>query len=714
MNRILDLIDELQKTPERLETLIHGKFYLTAVRTLISTIKTLNGEDLFDIGALESIRSKLDDLKTTLPETLLEELHNHIYLKSPFSVDRLSKLSSFSKYSEQRLWVLKMKIIEDLDRNPESDSFNYMKALLESLFVLGRLPDAIEIVRERLPVEVYYVVERTIQEVDRRSGALSDKASDDKHMFDLIGSSTKVEQASLLRDLLSNLFVKLEAIIDGHKFIGAFVNSKRDVWQTIQNEVKALLYDYLTNSNRTSAFANAVQIFRITGSTISDSLEKEYKDIVSSAAPNSTPATASADSTSLGVAAGHRLLVRPDPYNVLLAFKPTIAFSEKIEASIEFSSGTFKIFLEDFILNVFLPQMEERVLEYFHNFVMVSRDSLSSDAFWTESSQDIAGHPLLKSAIALIVLIQGMCRTLFAIPFYEKCLNRFRALMSGDQSGREYEGVGILSAGWACEDEIVQLLLQNTFFLNGTPDLEVNQALSQKETYIEMKLKKERSFHRNELIFEPRKLKSDWFISQVSQLRMSDRARRRIPDLRYLKGTGESTSSLENYTKWSTDSLPNIPIDTEDDVRLPLNHEMGSRFDSILNYYQELSETYLLLYAWNCGGNYLMEDEPNEPDPYVSLLNEDLINVEEGVNSALPTRRIRFLFDGLSSLITHTLCANLRYVKQVNRFGVMKLLRNVQSIQHCLTNIAAIHEKGLDRARDYFTLLGLSAEVRQE
>ncbi|KAJ3108836.1 hypothetical protein HDU97_010108 [Phlyctochytrium planicorne] len=703
MNRILDLIDELQKTPEKLENLIHGKFYLTAVRTLISTLRTLNGGDLCEIGALESIRTKLDDLKNTLPETLLEELHNHIYLKSPFSLDRIDKQVQFdfSKFVGD-----KEKVSEDLEMNPESDSFLYMGSLLESLYILGRLPDAMEIVRERLPVEIYYVVERTIQEVDRRTPLSSDSA-EEKHLFDLIGSNTKAEQASLLRDLLFNLFVKLEAIIDAHKFIASFAGIKavnveicsdKDVWSTVQNEVKALLYDYLTNSNRSSAFNNSLvsmneilkekrgkvkskpkkQIFRITGSSLPDGLEKEYREILSATTAASNYFTPMNENSSLGglsigiidkyanvVAAGHRLLVKPDPYNVLLAFKPTIVFSEKIEASIGVKSGNFKIFLEDFMLNVFLPQMEERVLGYFHNFVNVHQTEF----------------------VKMIEMV--------LVKYYEKCLNRFRALMFGDHSGQEYEGVGVISAGWACEDEIVKLLLQNTFFLNGTPDLDVNHSLSQKETYIEMKLKRERSFHRNELIFEIRKLKA-------------------LAHMHY---------SLENYSKWSTDSLPTLPIDTEDDVQLPLSQDMESRFDSILNYYQELSETYIftLRVELRCHsmfyldlamreGNYFLEDEPSEPDSYVSLLNEDLINVEESSFGALPTRRIRFLFDGLSFLITYTLCANLRYIKQINRFGVMKLLRNVQSIQHCLTNIAAIHEKGLDRARDYFSLLDLTPD----
>ena len=64
------------------------------------------------------------------------------------------------------------------------------------------------------------------------------------------------------------------------------------------------------------------------------------------------------------------------------------------------------------------------------------------DAFQTEYSLNLSQYPLIKSAVALTVLIQGMCRTLSAVPahggeivsfiedvlekYYEKALMRYK------------------------------------------------------------------------------------------------------------------------------------------------------------------------------------------------------------------------------------------------------------------------------------------------
>ena len=80
----------------------------------------------------------------------------------------------------------------------------------------------------------------------------------------------------------------------------------------------------------------------------------------------------------------------------------------------------------------------------------------------------------------------------------------------------------MISAGWACEDEIVQLLLANTFFKDGVPSEDLNKSLAVKvlqipvympliflkETYIEMQFKKERSFERSEIVFDMKKLQA--------------------------------------------------------------------------------------------------------------------------------------------------------------------------------------------------------------
>jgi exocyst complex component 4 len=54
-------------------------------------------------------------------------------------------------------------------RNPESDSFAYMELLLESLAVLGKLGTALDAIAQRLPTEIFTLVESTVGEVAERA-----------------------------------------------------------------------------------------------------------------------------------------------------------------------------------------------------------------------------------------------------------------------------------------------------------------------------------------------------------------------------------------------------------------------------------------------------------------------------------------------------------------------------------------------------------------
>lgn len=54
-------------------------------------------------------------------------------------------------------------------RNPEADSFSYIETLLESLAVLGKLGHALDIVAQKLPQEIYSLVETTLEEVSERA-----------------------------------------------------------------------------------------------------------------------------------------------------------------------------------------------------------------------------------------------------------------------------------------------------------------------------------------------------------------------------------------------------------------------------------------------------------------------------------------------------------------------------------------------------------------
>ncbi|KAI0785469.1 Sec8 exocyst complex component-specific domain-containing protein [Irpex lacteus] len=55
------------------------------------------------------------------------------------------------------------------NRDPESDSFTYIETLLESLAVLGKLGHALDVVSQKLPQEIYSLVETTLDEVSERA-----------------------------------------------------------------------------------------------------------------------------------------------------------------------------------------------------------------------------------------------------------------------------------------------------------------------------------------------------------------------------------------------------------------------------------------------------------------------------------------------------------------------------------------------------------------
>lgn len=68
----------------------------------------------------------------------------------------------------------------------------------------------------------------------------------------------------------------------------------------------------------------------------------------------------------------HRLLIKPDTFNVTVLFQPTLAFLERIvdvlPAGLESAKASSSV-LDEFVLKVYLPQLEEKVLELFQQAV---------------------------------------------------------------------------------------------------------------------------------------------------------------------------------------------------------------------------------------------------------------------------------------------------------------------------------------------------------
>ncbi|KAG0253223.1 hypothetical protein BG011_006483 [Mortierella polycephala] len=317
MIEMLVEIEELKQVPAKLETLVREKHFLAAVTLLVSASKTIAKPEMASVGALSDLSRFFNEQLETMAETLMEELHNHLYLKSPYcdsrwtayttgqetlpstersmfegigkdltklgniTNDRLKRTAGFQHKSKpgNEVRLDDEMITEDLDINPEMDSIYYLEILVESLGLLGKFKDGITTIIQRVPLETYQLIDKTISEVNERRNAAAlktinqrdsnyDDEEDEKYL------ATKNQENEILRDLFWTLFSKLECVIHGHSIIliaglrllrrvegdhlkqremglvGVKMYNFGEVWTPMLTEIRCLLSDYLMDTNQ--------------------------------------------------------------------------------------------------------------------------------------------------------------------------------------------------------------------------------------------------------------------------------------------------------------------------------------------------------------------------------------------------------------------------------------------------------------------------------
>lgn len=239
MISILSQIEKLQLMPEQLDARISDKHFLAAVDLLQDALRMIRRSEMENIGALTDLRIYFSNQETSLTDILIEELHDHLYLKSPYCQDRWKpytgdstnvSASEAGSISLPNTWGRPLYLFldsldtsspleDDASRDPESDSFQYIYTVIESLNKLGHLDVAVDRMEQRLPVELFAIVDRTNQEVDMRHAAHArvprkfDKGNMD-HEFD-----NSIGHNEVLNDLLWTLYSKFEAIAEGHRAV---------------------------------------------------------------------------------------------------------------------------------------------------------------------------------------------------------------------------------------------------------------------------------------------------------------------------------------------------------------------------------------------------------------------------------------------------------------------------------------------------------------
>jgi exocyst complex component 4 len=108
---------------------------------------------------------------------------------------------------------------DDTQRNPEADTFQYIQLVVESLNKMSRLDIAIDTIENRLPVELFKVVEKSNNEVAQRHPSVLRAFAANKGQKAHVGIESDDLRTGLLNDLLWTLYARFEAIAESHRVV---------------------------------------------------------------------------------------------------------------------------------------------------------------------------------------------------------------------------------------------------------------------------------------------------------------------------------------------------------------------------------------------------------------------------------------------------------------------------------------------------------------
>ncbi|KDQ63373.1 hypothetical protein JAAARDRAFT_169127 [Jaapia argillacea MUCL 33604] len=615
-------------------------------------------------------------------------------------------------------------------------------------------------------------------------------------------SGAKPTDHETLKDLFWTLYSKFDAVTQGLRVIYEVSNrigSRRDfkdssgtkpgslfplaeIWMPLQTEVRTLLNDYLNDEeagavsgrNPISSINEALRegrftrdkarpVFRFADTDMKlatktlkqheDELTRILRDTVPGLVHGSGETTLQSTLSSVGTAEDrllgtgqhHRLLLKPDAFHVSLLFQPTLAFLARVAdilpSGVETARASSTV-LEEFVLRVYLPQLEEKVSLLFHQSIT------GPDAFQPDSSSTkLSPVPLIKASTQLMALVNSLCAMLRTTPFhqenysrliltviiqfYQRCSDRFQDLVSLPQRSPDVLPRIAVAARWA---QMVQLNPCLSELLN-TPDhdLAKKNQLCRQETHLELfELLGDRTVKREDIITSTRNLSAlcslyhsvSWLATELNSLKT-------VPEDSMSPTSPIRLEPLTANTPHTPFPPVIPPVHGEESLSLPLSKEMALRFHALLKTYEQLAE--LILYTIRIDircrvihyldlsmrqGSYRLDREATEPDPYVIDLNNELVECDDAVSSALPQRQQRFVFEGLGYLIEHVLISDARHIHLANDAGVKKVIRNMVAVQQNLRTITT-EDIEFERAKKYYNLFftspsGLLESIRQK
>ncbi|KAK2048817.1 Sec8 exocyst complex component-specific domain-containing protein [Colletotrichum somersetense] len=787
-------LEELRLVPDQLEARISEKRFLSAVEVLQNALRKLRKPELDEIGALSDLRGYLANQDTALMDILVEELHEHLYLKSPYCQERWQNLAktqgAFKEGNYESITITPFHqaldamdfegtVAEDPAKNPEADTFSYIALLVESLNKLGRLEMAVDTLKQRLPVELFTIVNETLREVDQRHPSSLRGGSANAQGLHIYGNRETQMRADVIYDLLWTLFGKFEAIAEGHRVFhesikalirregagnnSALLGSFKELWNLYQNEIRSLLHNYVTTdadvyqfstsptlgANNGKKDAAREHLFRFAeGDPKAVDMNTEYEaleSIIRTAVPGLTDTSrkSGADkkrpaldigNTKRGGLAGwenkqttgtYRSIVEPSVFNMSLLLPPTLVFLQRLKMIVppgsDLATSTLTSFLDNFLVNVFQPQLDE-TLGKLSDTIFGEADTFLQDQEWAQ----VAKRPVFKGTTAFFAIVTAFCRMLGTIPhdqalstliitqmmrYYDRCFGWYKSLVSKTQAQAGEPTKLRMSAAMTLEEGDVQETIKQLW--TSEP---LDRELLEKEVGLLIVQTNEKRMEMADIIQDKDTISSlcllytsmKWLAVKIASLRHITRNEADSSRPQLNRGSNKRWTLMNDPSKATSEDGP---------VYLPMTQETVQAFDGIVSSFEELAATALLtlhmeirceiIYSLRTAlstdtAPYLLDQEVTEPDPQILTLNSDLVLYDETIARYLRAKETAFIRTGLGLLINAYLVTNAAFVSPMNAKGCGRMQLNILVLQQNLKNV----EEGVDlaRAANYFAL----------
>ncbi|KAJ5797061.1 uncharacterized protein N7518_005601 [Penicillium psychrosexuale] len=786
-------IEEIQSLPEKLETQISDKRFLAAVDVLHTALRVLRRSELEEIGALSDIRAYFLNQETSLTDILIEELHDHLYLKSPYCSDRwkanttdgkdvhTSHLGSHSWERPVYSFLAKFDpltpMAEDASRNPEADTFSYIQLLIEALNKMGHLDVAVHRIEQRLPVELFAVVDKTNGEVDTRYPEPTKSFSaQDNYKQSSLPTEIIEKRGHVLSEFLWALYAKFEAIVEGHRIVhdvvAAIVDREgliksealsggfKELWKLLQSEIRSLMHDYLAtdgdSSVRSRTEENDSRHHQYTGNRdknkkmfkLSDiehnsemkAEQDELDEILKSSVPGlvskSRQKAATSDTphpTNGNSGTGHKILLEPSVFNMGILLPPSLSFIQRLKDIVpvdsDISMGTLTSFLDDFMVNVFLPQLDETVTDLC-TLSFIGADAFTEDPHWAKASP----RPIFKGTVKFMSIVREFSKMLSSIPhdqaftqllidqivtYYDKCCGWYKAMVTKISARNRGGEVRLKAAAAFAETGDIHDVVDELW--KGAGDKK--QTLIDTEIDLLLKRTTEVPLEPYDIISDPKTVISlsllynsmQWLASHLTRIRL------------VVEHTADSESSSLTATgrpsrRWTLfGSMKPNRDSINNPVHLPLNQETAVAFDGTIHSLHRLADTALLtmhvdircgiihmLTKTMAGPNppnlrnsepvtpspniidnwwHIIMNQPTAASPTILALNNDLIAFDTNISTYLGSVERWFITSGLARFIDRVFVACTQYIGAMNENGALRLQLDVLVLQQNLKNI---------------------------